>query len=374
MNKTSFIFLIAASFSTITFGQHLVSAYRIPDILMKKHTPLYLEDYTMTPEFIPLETKPECLLDILLQVDADSQKIYVLDRRKNIFIFNRHGEFLNKILPEGKGPGQFVRILGGFALFAESQRLCIYDDSQRKLLIYNSDGKFLIEIKINIPVQKVSGLGKSTLLFFTDALYTKHAYHELSYFDISQMKFIKTLKLQAQIQIERAQMYQQPGFTSYRDELLLRIPFCDTIFRVTSDTCIPGYIFKLGQAGIPKEIYGDLKTLENSRQRYINFSPPVETRSFLFLPIIDHGKYLFSVLNKSTGTWKIAEMPDESETGFIYRNDSKTVFPMKRCINEFFYSTIYAHDFIDQFAKEYPGLVAKIKVDDNPIILRARMK
>ena len=241
-------------------------------------------------------------------------------------------------------------------------------------MIYNTKGEFLFETRINIPVQYISKVGKSTLLFFTDALYTKNAYHELSFYDITKKAFIKTIKLYAPIQLAGAQMYLQPGFTFNRNETLLKIPFCDTVYRITAGTCLPGYIFKLGPAGIPKEIYMDIATLEKSKENYISISAPIETQNFLFLKVSDHGKNILAALNKSNGTWKIEKAADQMEVGFIFKNDSKSVFRMYGSSDGYFYSKIDSYAFIDQFAKAYPGLVAKIKADDNPIILRALLK
>ena len=200
-------------------------------------------------------------------------------------------------------------------------------------MIYNTKGEFLFETRINIPVQYISKVGKSTLLFFTDALYTKNAYHELSFYDITKKAFIKTIKLYAPIQLAGAQMYLQPGFTFNRDETLLK-----------------------------------------SKENYISISAPIETQNFLFLKVSDHGKSILAALNKSNGTWKIEKAADQMEVGFIFKNDSKSVFRMHGTSDGYFYSKIDSYAFIDQFAKAYPGLVAKIKADDNPIILRAQMR
>jgi len=374
MKSTIITFLFAILFSSITIGQERTSVYKIPDLLKIKRNVLYLDDFIKNPEFIPLETKNECLIDMVLQIDADSQKIYILDRRKNIFIFSSNGLFLKKISPEGKGPGQFVQTVGGFVLFSEIKRICIFDDLQRKLLIYNSDGVFLREMKISIPVQRISKIGNSTLLFFSDGSFSNKLYHELSFFDISRMQFSGEFKIFSPIQRSGAQMYLRPGFTTFRDEALLSIPFNDTVYRITSDNVLPSFIFKLGPSGIPKEIFNDLQRMEKSMENYVYFYPPTETQSFLFLAIIDHGKKLYSVLNKFSGVWKIAEMDDSSEIGLVYRNKSKTVLPMHPCSNDLFYSTIYAHIFVEQFASEFPSLVKKIKADDNPILIRARLK
>ena len=69
MSKCLITIFISFLVSTMAIGQHQVQNYKIADILKNKDTPLYLDDYTKTPEFIPLETKADCLMDIPLQID-----------------------------------------------------------------------------------------------------------------------------------------------------------------------------------------------------------------------------------------------------------------------------------------------------------------
>jgi len=58
----------------MAIGQHEVQTYKIADMLKNKGTPLFLDDYTKAPEFIPLETKADCLMDIPLQIDANRNR------------------------------------------------------------------------------------------------------------------------------------------------------------------------------------------------------------------------------------------------------------------------------------------------------------
>jgi hypothetical protein len=57
-------------------------------------------------KLIPLETNKDCLIGKIDKVIFSNNRIYVLDKRRarGVFIFDGQGKFVNKIVPNGKGP------------------------------------------------------------------------------------------------------------------------------------------------------------------------------------------------------------------------------------------------------------------------------
>ena len=239
MKKFSLSLVLFSLLSIVAIGQSDSKSLDIIKILKKNRSKAYVNDYCSNFEFICLETSNECLIDIPVQLEIDKEQIYVRDRTRSIFIFNRQGEYISKILAKGKGPGEFVEIHQGFILFKDMDRICVYDEIQRKILLFDTRGNFLKEAKVNIRAQAINRLGSNILLMFSDAIFDEPDYHKIIYFDINEMKVVKTIKIQASTQIIGAPMYSNPGFSTDNDEALLKIPFCDTIFRINAEADIP---------------------------------------------------------------------------------------------------------------------------------------
>ena len=373
MKKSLNTFVLIVFVFQCCICQQKIETYKIPSILAGKKQAALIVDYSSNIELIPLETRNDCLVDYVLQVLSDSVHIYVWDRSNKVFIFNQKGKFIGKIVPKGKGPGEYRIISQRIMLFSEQGIICIYDASLRKLLMFNNEGEFLKEVKLDFPVQALERLGNNTIVCLTDALYTKTSLHELNYFDISRMCFVKKLALQAQTQFPRAPMYRNPGFSIAGNELILRLPFCETIFRIDQESCQPAFILKLGPKGMTRDLYTNLSRLEAQRSDFIDASLPFITRQYIFLELLNFGRNEFAILNKNTNKWIVSEMPENIFGGLFWDSKKKLVMTMNNCQNEVYYSVIEAQDFLEDFSKIYPKLCSQIKVDDNPIILQASL-
>ena len=98
MKKFSLSLVLFSLLSIVAIGQSDSKSLDIIKILKKNRSKAYVNDYCSNFEFICLETSNECLIDIPVQLEIDKEQIYVRDRTRSIFIFNRQGEYISKIL------------------------------------------------------------------------------------------------------------------------------------------------------------------------------------------------------------------------------------------------------------------------------------
>lgn len=95
---------------------------------------------------IQLETSEECLLRLIRKIDIYDNKVFVLDIKDGLFVFDFEGDFLYKIGTIGKGPGEYSRA-ACFALDKKKNQIEINDFSG-KLLTYSISGDFISERKL----------------------------------------------------------------------------------------------------------------------------------------------------------------------------------------------------------------------------------
>lgn len=265
-NYRNIVFLTLVLASNIVFGQSEVDYFDVSRILKIKSSPTYIDDYCHSYKFIPLETSDDCLVGHPVQVDFDDNRIFIRDLSRRIFIFNREGEYLSKINSIGKGPGEYVDTELGFSLFRDLKRICLFDKSLSKILLFDTSGNFIIEEKIDFRVQATSMLEPNIFLLFTDANFTNGNENVLTYFDIEKMEVIRTVGIGSKQQIRGAPMYMNPGFDSNGKEAILKLPFCDTVLSINIESVRPKYIFDLDNKGIPHEKFTNIETLRRERE------------------------------------------------------------------------------------------------------------
>ena len=119
-----------------------------------KYQQAYCSDYFSSIELIPLETNENCLIGIRILEKTVLMKdsfIFVISeihtgsdlyfpQPRNLYVFDRSGNFLNQIGGIGQGPGEFIGIE---YVFLNSEKPTIFIDDSRFILEYNFAGKFV---------------------------------------------------------------------------------------------------------------------------------------------------------------------------------------------------------------------------------------
>lgn len=123
-----------------------------------------LSEFIKEIKYIQLETTEESLIGFVSKVLISNGKIFIGDSRtsKSLFAFDMEGRFLYKIVANGKGPREFIS-LGDFAIQPESNNIYIRDGNLKKIVIYNSDGKFLDEFRPPNDFSKFEFIDKSNI-------------------------------------------------------------------------------------------------------------------------------------------------------------------------------------------------------------------
>ncbi|GHS93853.1 hypothetical protein FACS1894207_1000 [Bacteroidia bacterium] len=94
-------------------------------------------------QYVPLETSEECFIGHASKTLIRNNKIYVADFNKvmALFVFDMNGKYIFKISKRGQGPGEYISF-NDFDI-QNNGDIYMFDQHQKKILIYNSEGKYL---------------------------------------------------------------------------------------------------------------------------------------------------------------------------------------------------------------------------------------
>ena len=144
--KNSLLFLLLLSVFSCSVKQSelsLVDSDYIIDLDEKKNSSIPISTYFKSVQTIILETKGECLIGRINELQVFDGYIYVLDRliAKSLFVFDMNGHFIRKIGSLGNGPGEYNQ-LTDFTLDTENGAIFLLDFGQR-VHKYHLDGTFI---------------------------------------------------------------------------------------------------------------------------------------------------------------------------------------------------------------------------------------
>lgn len=125
--------------------------------------------------YVELETTEASLIGKVSKLIAYKDKIYIKDRfiASKIYIFSDKGHFITTVSNVGKGPEEYMT-LDDIAIDSYRDELLISDASDKKIIVFDLEGKFLREFKTPYWVSNVFALRDHYLLYLYDTNDEKH--------------------------------------------------------------------------------------------------------------------------------------------------------------------------------------------------------
>lgn len=203
----------------------------IIDLDSAKRVPLKLGEI----RYIPLETSENCLIGNADKVLIRNGKIYVADfsQAMALFVFDLKGKFLSKIARRGQGPGEYISFKD-FDINSNGD-IYIFDQYGRKLLVLDSEGKYLRMIKSNYYFENFCVIGNR--MYWAKFLDGKR-FADLGVYDMKneQLTFLlNNRKFLHDINVDFStyKFYYSPGNTYYSPK------FSEIIYAVNTDGISP---------------------------------------------------------------------------------------------------------------------------------------
>lgn len=141
--------------------------------ILKKPQSVTLSEIGKELEYIPLETKQECLVGEIYHLELTTDFIFVGVRDK-ILQFDRKGKFVRQIGSRGRGPGEYM---GGTVFCADQKNGMIYiskGGGTYEILKYNFKGEYIKTLKKpwdSVQFLAYNGIGLA--FYLGDSMFSK---------------------------------------------------------------------------------------------------------------------------------------------------------------------------------------------------------
>ena len=360
--------------------------------------PLLSNDIFTQIEYIPLETLPECLLV------ENSMEVYATDKyivtnnsmfRSGAYLFDRQtGKFLYEIGKKGQGPDEY-NFIYPYPFNEEYELFYVIRFLQR---IGINIGTNKVVEKVFNPVSSNSVFDKINYLATSIVnIFKMDSIHYIAYINNDsgdnpdllvifgqEGNIIKTYpNHQKYIKYIESISEFNPGiFYKYDNQLYFQEYFYnDTVFQINLDTIMPHIIFDLG-----KMKPNSLERQNNDYNKNCYWIEYVhETTNYIFFKYSSGSRYAIwdgyydGYYNKETGELVAALSISKELRGFVNENDIYPPFSIAS-INqsEEIIGIIPPTNMLDYIEKNkqivYPSKLNSLQVDDNPVIVIAKLK
>jgi hypothetical protein len=276
-------------------------------------------------EYIPLETRPECLLKDAMQMRATVFRNCIIVNSGGMKLFNRQGGFIRSIGTVGKGPGEYLRS-GSYYLDETTETVYILDSDQRKVVVYKLSGEFTGFFPVGPGAHDITADGSGNLgilyLGFRENPKDTTSRFEWLTRDGGHIRTIplypgrepdggETWSIAARLQRTGGQV------------VFAEWPF-DTVYSLRDDKVWePRWILQPGKDRIPREVSLELSRWSAERHQYRSVLYNYESERYVFFDGEDKGKMGLILYDKALAKsfWTPDVMLPDSSTYELITND-----------------------------------------------------
>jgi len=345
-------------------------------------------------EYIPLETKPECLLG-----EPGNLRIILMDHYilAGMRLFDYEGRFIATFGRKGKGPQEYVGA-ASVACNEKMKRIDVLDAGSDRIVSYGFNGEFIREIPIakngaRIISDESGRIGIMYLPWREDPSDTAR-FEWMT----ETGKLIKTVPLYVGRPKDGGQNWDI-GARLYREGdnmCFAEVPY-DTIYQLVGDhEWKPRWAFSSWSNKMPREYWLDNIKWSTERGNLTNIYFSGESSRFLFMEVEKQGVYGQCVYDKVTrsGRWTHAMFPPDSTYMITITDDlDGGILPQMTILHypqgDNYVTALSPVDLIHEF-KNHPeskiqlanpemreklfALVDQLNEDDNPVIMIVKLK
>ena len=327
-------------------------------------------DIIQITDVVRLETDAQSIIGKIRKIECNNNRFYISDDSHQLLIFDTNGKFLSK-LTKGKGPKEFIELRdfnvnkSGIAIL-----------SNKTLLYYTPDGKFLNTKKLNL--QSASGRDLNPILFLPikEDLYLYMGSFALNHIIPRENNAIYQINSGNKIVSEYFPITS--GLTGhqtfYKSGNIINLSVSygnDTIYKVTSSGIHPKTVVDfLNKRITEKDMMGDRDILfhkiwENNYNGLI--TNIYENDNYLCFSFSSGKTRKNAVLNKKTNLLEIINAKRTlpvpfAEINGIIENDFFSI------LDPFMLQAFNKDHFYDDFYNKYN--LNDLKPEDNPLIVR----
>ncbi|HBB91295.1 MAG TPA: hypothetical protein DC042_06165 [Bacteroidales bacterium] len=358
-----------------------------------------LSDFTADIEYVPLETRPDCLIGDPRGVIVQVLEKHIAISSGTLLIFDRKGRFLNKIGAIGHGPREYAGSTR-FSVDEKKGRVDILDVSRFRVVSFRITGEFIGEFSIkkgNEPLITRDATGRLGIFYLTNAGDPGNP---------TRIEWISdTGEVLDSIPVYTANQKAGGAFMAIfsnlywsGNDLLFNENPLDTIYRLTPERrWEPRWIVDVGPKRMPSEVSLDLGQFQEGLYRYNLAKIFQETHRYLIFGTNCGRLGGVAVYDKKTKQALYMPQPADSASGLrVLRNDfdggppiSSFFFVVVSHSEDYFITPVTPMDLMEAVTKDQkPGsdllrpdlfekvntLASRLTENDNPVLMLVRMK
>lgn len=273
------------------------------------------KDLFINNRYIQLETTEESLFGTITKIYISKNRIYILDQVKTrgVFVFDKNGNFINKISRIGNGPGEYG-IITDFLVQENEKKITLLANG-RKLVFLDLDGNFISERKIQLPHCSFILTFKQDKFAFLNLVSAEDKY--LVYFANNEYE-INAKHLETPKGWEKIGRLQDVTYSGFDNEKYLFSHVCSSIIYEINDTKVyPKYNFIIsGKVELTAEVIQNLNQLDEESFvmktfDYFSFDSFFDLKDKLFVEFsIKNNKYR-GLYNKKDKTFNYFSLKNE---------------------------------------------------------------
>ncbi|MDR2232084.1 MAG: 6-bladed beta-propeller [Tannerella sp.] len=419
------LFFILICLSGCSKGQETNGEVPVIDIVnsIGNYQRVYCSDLFSSMELIPLETREECLLNKIPfpHIIFDDNHIFINSNQfgnQELYAFGRSGVFLNQIGKKGQGPGEYIY---SSSFFLNSDRQTIFVEDLSQILEYDYRGNFIRGFKSIL--ESGEGLFFNNYTYVEDHVFVANArykgYNPFDYCLInSKGEVIKTFPNHAvENKNSTINSYSQGALRPVRvkDRVYLKEITNDTIYVLKNRELQPAYVFGLGKYEYPFESierFGPQQSFFLNAIRFIPASQFVVTENFIFYHVTlpesvpkpkakpryrpltnekaSDDLAVYGIYNIEQHKNMLLDTDDYFQKGIVNDlNGGLPFIPIYYAGNNVLVGIWWADDMKETLTDEYftrqtikdpqahqklKELLKKLKDDDNPVVVVAKLK
>lgn len=342
---------------------------------------LKLSQIANSIEYIPIESKKECLINRFASFYLIDTSIVCIAFDQILLFDRRNGKFIRQIGHHGKDPDGYQYEIRANSPFDEENGIIYTIDWDRSYKLYSLQNKVIGKITVPANTESMTRLNDSIYIAYIKN-YSGDEKNRLIYFDrkgntISKIpnynRFIPVMGLVS------SWGHGEGWFYKFQNKLKFHEALNDTLYTVDQKGIHAEFVINSGKYTIP---YEDQSKIAYNRERnnYITIARMYESKNFIFF------SYVYDNSGKNTGYYdKNDKTCFASKNGFI--NDLDNFIPFQESFSmyddKYLIGYAQAYEIAAWFeanpelAKRLPDNLKKFKhIDpsDNPVVMLVKLK
>ena len=356
------------------------SSQNIPYLDMEKvdtKKKIYLSELADRGELIELETVPASYIKFITDSYVTDDNIIICDNNiPKVSIYQRNGKFLKNIGSAGKGPGEFTGLID-FCFYEPEKLIYIQSSSQRKICVYNIDGKWIKDFNTDglskFPIiDAMEFIGDKLVVILRRPIVEVEDFYQVWFFD-KDLNIIDKKKHIPPSEKAGVDMQESIEHARYNNGLIYYDFYGDTLFYIDKEMDIKP-ILKLKYNRMPNDLAQKEGVFEKnsdySRIRGFGCIPPYV--HFALVQSIGKVKYIDYNLTENEATLTADDPCQTFLSGKGIINDITGIsafyggeyYPsgfMARNVSRWVISTYVEKKCIEEKSREYPEIMNRFK-------------